>query len=83
MAGPFLKEDRTIEESYQDLAGAICEQAVKDYRRALMLFKFDESQHFAKERLEKFFRSDWFTLLVGGSVSGDMVIEEVRKQCKK
>ncbi len=75
-------EPRSIAESYADLAGAICAEAVKEYRTAYKMYldgHLGQASHC--RTLEKFFRGEWFDFLMGGAVSGEMVIQEVRKQC--
>lgn len=75
-------EDRSIAESYADLAGAICAEAVKEYRTAYKMYldgHLGQASHC--RTLEKFFRGEWFDFLMNGAVSGEMVIQEVRKQC--
>lgn len=80
-----LYEDRTIPESYADLAGAVCAQAVKDYKTAYRLVAAGKREHkdSTVQALENFFRSEWFTQLIGGTVNGEMVIQEVQKQCRR
>lgn len=74
-----MDENREIGVAYEAICGAICEQAVKDYRAALLLGKKAKAQ---RERIERFFRGQWFMWLVNGRVEGEFVIEEVRRQCK-
>ena len=76
-------ETMTIEQAYAQLAGAICEQAVKDYHVALALAK-EGGKRFIGEcaSLERFFRSDWFATLTRENVDGEWVIEKVREKCK-
>ena len=62
-------------ERYKELANAIIIQAVKDYRKAL---KYDERGR--KREIEKFFRSEWFTVLT--NISGEMLIRELRAEVK-
>lgn len=63
--------------AYELLKGAICEQAVKDYRAAIL--RRDRTK---QEQLERFFRGQWFLWLVNDEIDGDFVIERVREQCK-
>ena len=75
-------EPRSIAESYADLAGAICAEAVKEYRTAYKMYldgHLGQASHC--RTLEKFFRGEWFDFLMNGAVSGEMVIQEVRRQC--
>ena len=79
-----ITEDRTIKESYADLAGAIIAQAIKDYRSALKSVMDGRTQRQGEvESLEKFFRSEWFIWLINGQITGEYCIAEVQKQCKK
>lgn len=74
-----MAESREIGVAYESLCGAICEQAVKDYRAALLLGKKGKAH---RERIERFFRGQWFMWLVNGRVEGEFVIEKVREQCR-
>lgn len=79
-----ITEDRTIEEAYADLAGAIIGQAIKDYRSALKSVLAGRIQRQGEvDTLEKFFRSDWFVWLIDGKITGEYCIAEVQKQCRK
>ena len=55
---------------YQELANAIVLQAVKDYRL------HDNEQELA--RIERFFRSDWFSVLT--NVNPVILITKLRKE---
>lgn len=55
---------------YQELANAIVLQAVKDYRL------HDNEQELA--RIERFFRSDWFSVLT--NVDPKILITKLRKE---
>ena len=55
---------------YQELANAIVLQAVKDYRL------HDNEQELA--RIERFFRSDWFSVLT--NVDPETLITKLRKE---
>jgi hypothetical protein len=55
---------------YQELANAIVLQAVKDYRL------HDNEQELA--RIERFFRSDWFSVLT--NVDPEILITKLRKE---
>lgn len=66
-----------IDEAYEGLCGEIVGLAVKDYRAALILGDREK-----QERLERFFRGEWFVYLVDDRVDGEYVIERVREQCK-
>lgn len=76
-------EIMTVEQGYQQLAGAICEQAVHDYRVALILAK-EGGRKFAEKvrEIERFFRSDWFRRLTRENIDGEWVIKEVQRQCR-
>lgn len=63
-------------DGYKELANAIILQAVKDYRKAL---KHDERGR--KREIEKFFRSEWFSILT--NVSGEMLIQKLRAEVKE
>lgn len=62
---------------YELLCGAICKEAVNDYRYALLI-----GDRQKQEKLERFFRSEWFMWLVNDKVQGEYVIEKVREQCR-
>lgn len=55
---------------YQELANAIVLQAVKDYRL------HDNEQELV--RIERFFRSDWFSVLT--NVDPEILITKLRKE---
>ena len=55
---------------YQELANAIVLQTVKDYRL------HDNEQELA--RIERFFRSDWFSVLT--NVDPEILITKLRKE---
>lgn len=76
--------DRTeaIYAAYIGLAGAIVSRAVTDYRSAYKSVLTGRKTRVSEAAtLEKFFRSQWFYLLVDGKITGEYVIREVRKQC--
>ena len=78
-----ITQDRTVEESYRDLAGAIIGQAIKDYRSALKsVLTGNEKRLGEVKTLEEFFRSDWFVWLIDGKITGEYCIAEVQKQCR-
>ena len=66
-------------ESYQPLIDAIILQAVNDYRNALVgiSYSHDSAEDVMRE-CERFFRSDYFSMLT--KVSGEYLIEELRKE---
>ena len=55
---------------YENLANAIVLRAVKDYRL------HDNEQELA--RIERFFRSDWFSVLT--NVDPEILIDKLRKE---
>ena len=66
---------------YENLANAIILQAVKDYRVALKCLKVNPRNKTAiadKDEIEKFFRSDWFSVLT--SVDGEMLIRSLNME---
>ena len=68
---------------YQALAGAICVQAVKDYRsygKKLQDCSDDEKDFYKRHlmSIRRFFRSDWYTVLC--YVDGNQVLAELDKE---
>ena len=61
-----------MDESYKELAAAIVERAVWDYRNALKYKKKSEIHS-----LEKFFLSGWFELL--SDYDGDEIMRIIRR----
>ena len=62
--------------NYENLANAIILQAAKDYRMALKCLKAKNRTALAdKDEIERFFRSQWFTVLT--SVDGEMLIRSL------
>ena len=67
--------------TYENLANAIILQAVKDYRMALKSLKANPRNRTAmadKDEIERFFRSDWFSVLT--SVDGEMLIRSLQME---
>lgn len=67
--------------NYENLANAIVLQAVRDYRMALKCLKANPRNKAAladKDEVERFFRSDWFSVLT--SVDGEMLILSLQKE---
>lgn len=67
--------------NYENLANAIILQAVKDYRMALKSLKANPRNRAAmadKDKIERFFRSDWFSVLT--SVDGEMLIRSLQME---
>lgn len=64
--------------NYEDLANAIILQAVKDYRLSLKALKANPGNKSAladKDEVERFFRSQWFTVLT--SIDGETLIRSL------
>lgn len=71
-------------EPYEELANAIVQQAVDDYKKELhKLEKNPKNKHALLEiaRLERFFHSDWYALLTG--LDPDQLLAGVRVLVKK
>lgn len=67
--------------NYENLVNAIILQAVKDYRMALKSLKANPRNRTAmadKDEIERFFRSDWFSVLT--SVDGEMLIRSLQME---
>ncbi len=67
--------------AYQELACAIVEKAISDYRKALRALKLDTSNELAgkqADELESFFRSKWFDTLC--NVDGLLIIDTICEQ---
>ncbi|MEZ3426771.1 MAG: hypothetical protein K1W13_05140 [Lachnospiraceae bacterium] len=67
--------------NYENLANAIILQAAKDYRMALKSLKANPRNRTAmadKDEIERFFRSDWFSVLT--SVDGEMLIRSLQME---
>ena len=64
----------------QELANAIVLQAVEDYRNALDGKSYESNlpPEVVVERLEKFFRSNYFALLT--KVKGEYLIEKLKEE---
>ena len=70
-----------MNDSYERLANAIILKAVKDYRHALkMLKKHPENEDalYTKLEVERFFRSDWYTLLT--TVDPETLIKRLNEE---
>ena len=66
---------------YEELAGAIVMQAVKDWRRAVKTLKKKprkESAKQMKEECERFFRSQWFEDLT--DVDGSFRLRKLKQE---
>ena len=71
-------------EGYENLANAIILQAVKDYKRALGILKYNPRHYEAlkrKREIEKFFRSAWFSDLT--EADGEMIMESIKAKYKR
>ena len=72
-------------ESYQALANAIVELAVKDYKQALKQYsRFPSNKEYVDEAacLERFFRSGWYGMLT--DLDGEYLMTGVRRMvCKE
>ena len=64
--------------NYEDLANAIILQAVDDYRAALKAQKIHPDQDGEVRKLERFFRSEWYSVLT--SVDGNGLIQALKKE---
>lgn len=67
--------------SYENLANAVIERAVLDYRLALSGYKESYGKILSIKELERFFRSQWFGTLT--KIDGERIITEVRKEFSK
>lgn len=69
-------------DSYQPLTDAIVLQAVTDYRNALVGIGYGRhSAEDVKKECERFFRSEYFSLLT--KISGEYLIEKLRQEVKQ
>lgn len=66
---------------YEELANAIILQAVKDYREALRLLSMnpnDKSAQRDKRSIERFFRSEWFSILT--DLNGELLLKKLKEE---
>ena len=66
---------------YKELANAIIVQAVKDYREALRLSNMnpnDKSAQHDKRSIERFFRSEWFSILT--DLNGELLMKKLKEE---
>lgn len=73
--------DKDIQKGYEDLANAIILQAIRDYRVALrVLHKYpnDSSAQYQVKDIERFFRSEWFSVLT--SACPEEIIRKIRQE---
>lgn len=68
-----------IDDQWQQLANAIVEKAVQDYRNAIRGRGFD-IKPFKKTvaECEKFFKSDWCVMLT--KADGNLILEQLKKE---
>lgn len=65
---------------YKNLAAAIVEKAVIDYRKAIRKVRKYPNNEFAlseKQELERFFRSSWCRMLT--DIDGEVIIEKIQQ----
>ena len=65
---------------YEELANAIILQAVKDYREALRLLSMNPNDKSAKRdqrNIERFFRSEWFSILT--DLNGELLMKKLKE----
>lgn len=74
----MAKETKDIQTCWENLANAIIEQAVNDYRKALAGRNPNHPNTPSVRALERFFRSDWFKVLT--SVDGTYIMNKVRDE---
>ena len=70
-------------DSYQALANAIVELAVKDYKNALTQhYRFPNDEDYPDEvcKLERFFRSDWYEMLT--DLDGEYLMAGIRRMVR-
>lgn len=66
---------------YKELANAIIVQAVKDYRDAAERLRYtldDKSAQHDKRNIEKFFRSNWFSIL--SDLNGELLLKKLKEE---
>ncbi len=69
---------------YENLANAIVELAVKDYKKALKQhYRFPDNEEYAGEAdsLERFFRSGWYGTLT--DLDGEYLMTAVRRMVRE
>ncbi|UZE46060.1 hypothetical protein [Selenomonas sputigena] len=67
--------------SYENLANAVIEQAVKDYRRARVKLAKEAGDVMAlkmRRETERFFRSAWFGQLT--ALDGELLLEKLEEE---
>lgn len=66
---------------YEELANAIILQAVKDYRDAVERLRYtpdDKSAQYDKRSIERFFRSEWFSIL--SDLNGELLLKKLKEE---
>ena len=66
---------------YKELANAIIVQAVKDYRDAVERLHYtpdDKSALCDKRSIERFFRSEWFSIL--SDLNGELLLKKLKEE---
>ena len=66
---------------YEELANAIIVQAAKDYREALRLLSMNPNDKSAKRdqrNIERFFRSEWFSILT--DLNGELLLKKLKEE---
>ena len=66
---------------YQDLANAIVERAVEDYRYVLSGYSKKENAPLKEKEIEKFFLGEWFSLLT--NIDGKDLLKRIRREYRK
>ena len=66
---------------YKELANAIIIQSVKDYRDSVERLRYtpdDKSAQHDKWSIEKFFRSNWFSIL--SDLNGELLLKKLKEE---
>ena len=66
---------------YKELTNAIIIQAVKDYRDSVERLRYtpdDKSAQHDKRSIEKFFRSNWFSIL--SDLNGELLLKKLKEE---
>lgn len=79
---PLLRQIwRYINEFIQGTCITIIVQAVKDYRDAVERLRYtpdDKSAQHDKRSIEKFFRSNWFSIL--SDLNGELLLKKLKEE---
>ena len=71
--------ERSVDDQWQQLADAVIEKAVFDYRNALRGHGYNKrSAAYARKECEAFFRSEWYVNLSG--TDGELIIEKLKRE---